>query len=95
MYETLLTNEECAYAIDMGNFYRVPCDKRDLNYNKYFVEGNEELNNLTEFNSNNTELLNVEQVKEKLLQLDYIKNELKTFKKSNAIIEGNKLFGAN
>lgn len=81
MYETLLTNEECAHAIDMGNFYRVPCDKRDLNYDKYFVEGNEERNKLTEFNSNNTELLNVEQVKEKLLQLDYIKEELKNWKK--------------
>lgn len=81
MYETLLTNEECAHAIDMGNFYKVPCDKRDLNYDKYFVEGNEERNKLTEFNSNNTELLNVEQVKEKLLQLDYIKAELKNWKK--------------
>lgn len=81
MYETLLTNEECAHAVDMGNFYRVPCDKRDLNYDKYFVEGNEERNKLTEFNSNNTELLNVEQVKEKLLQLDYIKEELKNWKK--------------
>lgn len=81
MYETLLTNEECAHAIDMGNFYRVPCDKRDLNYDKYFVEGNEERNKLTEFNSNNTELLNVEQVKEKLLQLDYIKEELRNWKK--------------
>lgn len=81
MYETLLTNEECAHAIDMGNFYRVPCDKRDLNYDKYFNKGNEERNKLTEFNSNNTELLNVEQVKEKLLELDYIKEELKNWKK--------------
>ena len=81
MYETLLTNEECAHAIDMGNFYRVPCDKRDLNYDKYFVEGNEERNKLTEFNSNNTELLNVEQVKEKLLKLDYIKDELENWKR--------------
>lgn len=81
MYETLLTNEECAHAIDMGNFYRVPCDKRDLNYDKYFNKGNEERNKLTEFNSNNTELLNVEQVKEKLLELDYIKEELKNLKK--------------
>ncbi len=81
LYETLLTNEECAHAIDMGNFYRVPCDKRDLNYDKYFVNGNEERTKLSEFNSNNTELLNVEQVKEKLLQLDYIKNELKELNK--------------
>ena len=76
MYETLLTNEECAGAIDMGNFYRVPCDKRGLNYDKYFNEGNAERNTLTEFNSHNTDLLNVEQVKEKLLSLQYIRDEL-------------------
>lgn len=76
MYETLLTNEECANAIDMGEFYRVPCDKRDLNYDKYFKEGDVERNTLTEFNSSNTELLNVEQVKEKLLTLQYIRDEL-------------------
>ena len=81
MYETLLTNEECTHAIDMGNFYRVPCDKRDLNYDKYFVDGNQERNPLTEFNSNNTDLLNVEQVKEKLMKLDYIQQELKDWKK--------------
>ena len=83
MYETLLTNEECVHAIDMGNFYRVPCDKRDLNYDKYFVDGNAERTKLSEFNSNNTELLNVEQVKEKLLKLDYIKEELANWKKIN------------
>lgn len=77
MYETLLTNEECAGAIDMGNFYRVPSDKRSLNYDKYFNEGNAERNTLTEFNSHNTELLSVEQVKEKLLTLEYIREELK------------------
>ena len=76
MYETLLTNEECANAIDMGNFYRVPCDKRGLNYDKYFVQGDVERNTLTEFNSHNTELLNVEQVKEKLLSLEFIREEL-------------------
>ena len=76
MYETLLTNEECANAIDMGNFYRVPCDKRDLNYDKYFKDGDVERNPLTEFNSNNTDLLSVEQVKEKMLELQYIKDEL-------------------
>ena len=65
----------------MGNFYRVPCDKRDLNYDKYFVDGNQERNPLTEFNSNNTDLLNVEQVKEKLMKLDYIQQELKDWKK--------------
>ena len=76
MYETLLTNEECANAIDMGEFYCVPCDKRDLNYDKYFKEGDVERNILTEFNSSNTELLDVEQVKEKLLTLQYIRDEL-------------------
>ena len=76
MYETLLTNEECSNAIDMGNFYRVPADKRDLNYDKYFKDGNSQRNVLTEFNSNNTDLLSVEQVKEKLLSLKYIKDEL-------------------
>ena len=76
MYETLLTNEECAHAIDLGEFYRVPCDKRDLNYDKYFSKGDAERNPLTEFNSNNTELLNVDQVKEKLLTLSYIREQL-------------------
>jgi UDP-N-acetylglucosamine 4,6-dehydratase len=76
MYETLLTNEECSYAFDMGDFYRVPADKRDLNYDKYFKYGNKEQNKLTEFNSNNTELLNIEQVKKKMLSLQYIKHEL-------------------
>lgn len=76
MYETLLTNEECAGAIDMGNFYRVPADKRDLNYDKYFKDGNTERVNLSEFNSNNTDLLTIQQVKEKLLELSYIRNEL-------------------
>lgn len=76
MYETLLTNEECANAIDMGNFYRVPCDKRDLNYDKYFKVGDVKRNTLSEFDSNNTELLDVEQVKEKLLELSYIRREL-------------------
>ncbi len=76
MYVTLLTNEECANAIDMGDFYRVPADKRGLNYDKYFKDGDKERNTLTEFNSNNTDLWTVEQVKEKLLSLSYIQNEL-------------------
>ncbi len=76
MYETLLTNEECANAIDMGDFYRVPADQRDLNYDKYFKEGDAERTKLSEFNSNNTELLTVEQVKEKMLALTYIKQEI-------------------
>ena len=76
MYETLLTNEECANAHDLGNFYRVPADQRSLNYDKYFKEGDTERNTLTEFNSNNTELLTVSQVQEKLLSLSYIRDEL-------------------
>ncbi len=76
MYETLLTNEECAHAIDMGNFYRVPCDKRGLNYDKYFNQGDAERNTLTEFNSNNTQLLTVEETKAKIASLQYIQDEL-------------------
>lgn len=77
IYETLLTNEECTNTIDMGNFFRVPSDNRGLNYAKYFVDGDTERNLLTEFNSNNTERLGIEQVKNKLLSLDYIKDELR------------------
>jgi UDP-glucose 4-epimerase len=77
MYETLLTNEECSTAIDMGNFYRVPADTRDLNYNNFFNSGDKDRNTITTFDSNNTYLLNVEQVKEKLLSLDFILNELR------------------
>lgn len=76
MYETLLTNEESAKAIDLGNFYSVPSDKRGLNYDKYFTEGQTERNVLTEFNSNNTDLMTVAQVKEKLMGLEYIRREL-------------------
>ena len=76
MYETLLTNEECANAIDLGNFYRVPCDKRGLNYDKYFNSGDVERNPLTEFNSNNTQLLTVEETKAKIASLKYIQDEL-------------------
>ena len=76
MYETLLTNEECAKAEDLGNFYRVPADNRGLNYDKYFIEGNVERNVLTEFNSNNTKQLDVAATKEKIAALEYIQNEL-------------------
>ncbi len=76
MYETLLTNEECAHAIDMGNFYRVPCDKRGLNYDKYFKEGDVERARLSEFNSHNTKLLNVAEVKERIASLEYIKERM-------------------
>lgn len=76
MYETLLTNEECSKAIDLGEFYRVPADNRGLNYDKYFIEGNIKRSKLTEFNSNNTRLLNKEEIKKKMLELDYIKERL-------------------
>ncbi len=76
MYETLLTNEECAHAIDMGNYYRVPCDKRGLNYDKYFSQGDTERIKLSEFNSNNTQSLTIEQVKEKIAGLSYIQKRL-------------------
>ena len=80
MYETLLTNEECAHAIDLGNFFRVPCDKRSLNYDKYFKQGDTTRNLLTQFNSNNTTILNVKQVQEKLLSLQYVRDELTSWK---------------
>lgn len=76
MYETLLTNEECAKAEDMGGFYRVPADNRTLNYDKYFTEGNSKRVTLTEFNSDNTRRLNLEETKEKIAALEYIQNEL-------------------
>ena len=76
MYETLLTNEECARAVDMGNYFRVPCDSRGLNYDKFFTIGDEKRNTLSEFNSNNTKLLSKDEVIEKLLSLEYIQEEL-------------------
>lgn len=77
MYETLLTKEEAAKAVDMGNFYRVPADNRDLNYDKYFKEGDVKRVTIEEFNSNNTRRLNLEETKEKIAGLEYIQNELK------------------
>ena len=79
IYETLLTNEECAKAVDLGNFYRVPADNRGLNYDKYFKDGDDKRNVLTEFNSNNTCMLTVEQTKEKIAALAYIQEELAEF----------------
>ncbi len=76
MHETLLTSEECVHAVDLGNYYRVPADQRDLNYNKFFTEGNQEMSVVSEFNSNNTEMLSVDEVKRKLLSLSYIQSEL-------------------
>ncbi len=77
LYETLLTKEEHISAQDMGSFFRVSADKRDLNYDKYFVEGNEAIQAVEDYNSHNTQRLNVDEVKEKLLKLDYIQDELK------------------
>lgn len=77
MYETLLTNEECEKAVDMGDFYRVPADNRSLNYDQFFVDGDESRNTLTEFNSNNTRMLTVEETKEKIAALEYIQERLK------------------
>lgn len=79
MYETLLTNEECARAVDMGDFYKVAADKRDLNYDKYFSQGNVNRNVLTEFNSNNTYHLSMDELKAKLLSVDYVRNELQSW----------------
>lgn len=81
LYETLLTKEENVVADDMGHFYRVPADKRDLNYDKYFIEGDKKLSSEEEYNSHNTERLNIEQIKQKLLQLDYVKIELESWNK--------------
>ena len=76
MYETLLTDEECAHAVDMGNYYRVPADNRGLNYDKYFKDGDAQRNTLTEFNSNNTKLLCKEEIKAKMMELTYIRDRL-------------------
>ena len=76
MYETLLTNEECAKAVDMGDFYRVPADNRGLNYDKYFKEGDEARNTLTEFNSNNTRRLNLQETIDTIASLEYIQGRL-------------------
>ncbi len=78
-YETLLTKEEYIKAEDMGSFFRVPADKRDLNYDKYFIEGDKKLTTDEEYNSDNTERLNVEQIKEKLLSLKYVRDELRQY----------------
>jgi UDP-glucose 4-epimerase len=82
LYETLLTREEYVKAIDLGDYYRVPPDKRDLNYDKYFVQGNTALTEATEYTSENTTRLNVEQVKERLLSLNFIQEELKNWSKN-------------
>lgn len=85
-YETLLTKEEYVVAQDLGGFYKVPADQRELNYNKYFVEGLPELSNVMEYNSDNTKQLYVEEIKETLLQLEYIQAELKKWNKDIHIL---------
>lgn len=86
LYETLLTKEEYLVAEDLGGFFRVPADKRDLNYDKYFVNGDKKLSTEEEYNSHNTQILNVEQIKEKLLTLDYVLNELRNWKKNTYVM---------
>ncbi|MCJ7687819.1 MAG: polysaccharide biosynthesis protein, partial [Clostridiaceae bacterium] len=81
LYETLLTREEMAKAEDCGNYFRISADTRDLNYDKYFIEGESEISVQVDYNSHNTQILNVEQIKEKLLQLDFIKKELEGWNK--------------
>ncbi|MDF2801235.1 MAG: NAD-dependent epimerase/dehydratase family protein [Anaerocolumna sp.] len=81
LYETLLTKEEHVVAQDLDGFYRVPADQRDLNYDKYFVEGNKKISSEEEYNSHNTVRLNIKQIKEKLLALDYVQSELKGWNK--------------
>lgn len=83
LYETLLTKEEFFKAQDLGNFYKIPVDERDLNYDKYYVDGCNEINETEDYNSHNTQLLTLEEIKGKLLQLDYVKDELKQWKKEN------------
>lgn len=76
LYESLMTREEMAHAEDLGGYFRIPADNRDLNYNKYFVEGEQDMSQSEDYHSHNTQRLNVEQIKEKLLALDYVQREL-------------------
>jgi len=76
LYESLITREEMAKAIDLGRYYRIPCDERDLNYNKYFVEGQEEMSEISDYHSHNTNRLNINEMKELLLKLDIVRSEL-------------------
>ena len=76
LYETLVTREEMAKAIDMGNYYRIPCDTRDLNYDKFFTEGNEEVSTIEDYHSHNTQRLNVEEMADLLHKLNFIREDL-------------------
>lgn len=87
LYETLLTREEHVVAEDLGGFYRVPADTRDLNYDKYFVDGDHKLSSEEEYNSHNTQILNIEEIKVKLLELEYVRNELKAFQSASKTLQ--------
>jgi len=80
-YEVLLTKEEAAKAIDLGRFFRVPADNRDLNYQKYLEEGSHEISRTDEYNSNNTTILTVDEIKKKLMSIEYIRSELARWKR--------------
>lgn len=84
LYETLVTREEMAKAIDMGRYYRIPCDTRDLNYDKYFTEGNEDVSKIEDYHSHNTQRLNVDEMKELLLRLRFIREDLGLLPKAKA-----------
>src|SRR5690606_25177082 len=85
-YETLLTKEEYVVAEDLGGFFRVPADQRDLNYDKYFAEGSEKLTSVEEYNSDNTHILSIEEIKGKLLELDYVRSELKAWNNKSHVM---------
>lgn len=84
LYETLVTREEMAKAIDMGDYYRIPCDNRDLNYDKFFTEGNEEMSGIEDYHSHNTARLDVEGMKKLLLKLRFIREDLGLEEKSKS-----------
>ena len=84
LYETLVTREEMAKAIDMGNYYRIPCDNRDLNYDKFFSEGDEEVSRIEDYHSHNTQRLGVEGMKEQLMRLRFIQEDLGLIEKAKA-----------
>jgi len=84
LYETLLTKEEYVHAVDMGNFFRVPSDTRDMNYDKFFVDGDKKIAGSDEYNSNNTQQLSIKEIKEKLMTLDYVQKELKSYQQQRS-----------
>lgn len=84
LYETLVTREEMVRAIDMGNYYRIPCDTRDLNYDKFFTQGNEDISKIEDYHSHNTRRLDVEEMKELLLKLRFIREDLGLIERAKA-----------